>query len=324
MLNTPKKMNKGSTANNDTGCPAKSTCRYGHMTENHVTRATQLSVREEKQGPVTTNKQEVRRQSGRTTSTSGLTSCSHQRRWSSDCCHSNSSPVIIVKKNVGEPQPPQRGASLLRCHPPSPCPRQRYSSPITGIDSTTHLSTSSSSSCSSPVRTSVITGHDPLGWKLRPKSSTSSNRAHTNRLSLQMPIPVTIPDPNFLLSNTSATSPLDPIRKTKTHFEFKPSRRHHSDSSAFLGSMPVVTLEELRDVHLRSAVRSDERDDVFCEEKATPQPHKKPPAVPEKSPLARKIAQLIAHSWQHQMRAARKIEQEEIIYSVMKPKSKRQ
>ncbi|XP_061665890.1 uncharacterized protein LOC133495358 [Syngnathoides biaculeatus] len=311
MLNTPKKMNKGSTANNDAECPTKSSCRYNNVIETNGKRAPECKG---KQGLVISDKQEVGRQSGRTTSTSS----SHQRRWSSDCCYSNSSTVIIIKKNVSEPQPPQRGSSLLRSHPPSRCPRQRYSSPIIGTDHTSHVSTSSSSSwSSSPVRTALITGHDPLGWKLRPKSGTYSNRAHIKRLSL--PLPVTIPDPNFLLSNKSPTTSLDPVRKTKTHYQNKPTRRHHSDSSAFLGSMPMVTLEELRGVHLRS----NKPDDIFCEEKTSPRQHKKPPAVPEKSPLARKIAQLIAHSGQQQLRAARKIEQGEIIYSVIKPKSKR-
>ncbi|XP_077359428.1 uncharacterized protein LOC144005252 [Festucalex cinctus] len=305
-------MNKVSTANNDADCPAKSI-----LSENYKEHAPQLKVYKERLGPVKTAKQEAKEQSGGPPSTSRLTSCSHQRRWSTDCCHDNSSPVITVKKNLREPQPPQRSVSLLRCHTPSRCPRQRYSSPITGIVSTTHPSTSSSSS----VQTSVITGHDPLGWKLRPKSRTSSNQVHAKRLSLQMPLPVTIPDPDFLQSNTSPTTQLDPIRKTTKSKSF---RRHHSDSLAFLRSMPAVTLEELREVQLRCAKPDDVSREAYGEEKAGPQPHKKPPAVPEKSPLARKIAQHIAHSWQQQMCAARKIEQEEIIYSVIMPKAKTQ
>ncbi|XP_057682885.1 uncharacterized protein LOC130909947 [Corythoichthys intestinalis] len=287
-------MSKGSTANNDAGCPAESGCCDSHK-----------NVCEERRGPITTKKQEVRRRSAFATSAPSLTSCFHQRRWSADCCHDNSSPVIIVKKNVREPQPPERGVSLLRCHTPSRDPR-RYSSPITGI-------VSMNPSCSSIVQTSAITGHDPLGWKLRPKSSTSSNRAQSNRLSLQIPLP----EANFRLANTSPTTPLDPAT-----IKSKPSRRHHSDSLAFLRSTPAVTLEELRDVRLRPIVGSDEPDDVFGE--AYAQPGKKPPAVPLKSPLARKIAQLIAHSWKQKMCAAPKNGQEEIIYSVIQPKAKTQ
>ncbi|XP_037134208.1 uncharacterized protein LOC119138312 [Syngnathus acus] len=307
-------MSKSSSANNDTD---KSSYLYPRMGENHQDCPTQLRVRKERLGQVTTNKQEGKQSCCRTSSTS-LTSCSHQRRWSTDCCHSNSSPVITVKKNTREPQPPQRGVSLRSHQIPSRHPRQRYSSPVTGIGSITHPSTSPTSSCSS-VQTSVITGRDPLGWKLRTKSTTSSKRAHTKRLSLQTPIPVTVPDPGFLLSDTS---PLDP--KQNPTFKGKPFRRHHSDSLAFLKSMPAITLEELRHVQLRSAKPDDVFHEAYGKEMANPQPYKKPPAVPEKSPLARKIAQLISHSWQHQMCAARKSEHEEIIYSVIKPKAKTQ
>ncbi|XP_051926504.1 uncharacterized protein LOC127603865 [Hippocampus zosterae] len=245
-----------------------------------------------------TNKEEDGRQSDRRTSTSGLTSCSHRRRWSTDCCPSNASPIIMLKKSQ------------------SRCPRQRYSSPINGIGSATQLPTSESSS---HVRTSVITGRDPLGWKLRPKSSISSKRAHAHRLSLQTPLPVIIPDPDLVLSDRP---PPDPRQKTPPRFKGKQFRRHHSDSSAFLGSTPAVTLEELREVRLRPS----QADDVFSEahggEKASSR--KTPPAVPEKSPLTRKIAQLIAHSWRRPTCAPRKTEQEEIIYSVIKPKAKTQ
>ncbi|XP_077407250.1 uncharacterized protein LOC144038555 [Vanacampus margaritifer] len=293
-------MNKCSTANNDADCPAKSI-----LSENHTKHAPQLKVHKESLGPVKTSKQEAKQQSGGPPSTS--TSSSHRRRWSTDCCHDNSSPVITVKKSQKEPQPPQRGVSLLRRQTPSRCPRQRHSTPITGIGSTT--STPSSSS----VQTSVITGRDPLGWKLRPKSRSSSNQVHAKRLSLQTPLPVSVPDPDFLRSNT----PLEPVRKTS---KSKAPRRHHSDSLAFLGPVPEVTLEELRAVRLRSA----KPDDVSREASGEKKEHKKPPVVPEKSPLAKKIAQLIAHSWQQRTCAARNVERQEIIYSVIKPKAKTQ
>ncbi|XP_019719108.1 uncharacterized protein LOC109512065 [Hippocampus comes] len=296
-------MNTSSTPHNAADCPTK--CG----SEKDIT---QVKGCNERLYPATTNKEEAGRQSDRTTSTSGPTSCSHRRRWSTDCCHSNGSPIITLKKNTKEPQPPQRGVSLLRCR--SHCPGQRYSSPITGIGSATHLPTSASSS---PVRTSVITGHDPLGWKLRPKSSISSKRAHTHRLSLQIPLPVIVPDPVL-----SDKSPPYPVQKTPPRFKGKQFRRHHSDSLAFLRSTPAVTLEELREVRLRPAQVDDVLSEAHGEEKASPR--KTPPAVPEKSPLTRKIAQLIAHSWQRPTCAPHKTEQEEIIYSVIKPKAKTQ
>ncbi|XP_054620967.1 uncharacterized protein LOC129173817 [Dunckerocampus dactyliophorus] len=274
------------------------------------------------------NKQEVRQRSRSTASPSSLTPSSHQYRWSSDFCYSSSSPVIIIRKNVKEPQPPQRGVSLVRSQNPSTRSVQRYSDPITGICSITCAlsSRSSCSSCSSPVQTAVITGHDPLGWKLHPKSSISSIGVRTNRLSLQIPLPVAIPDPNPLPSNTSPTIQPDHTPKTKPPLQSKPSRRHHSDSEALLRSMPLVTLQELRDVRLRAVIRLDESDDVFTdaytEEKVSPLSHKMPPAVPPKTPLARKIAQLIDLSRQHQRCAPPKSELEKTLYSVIKPKPK--
>ncbi|GLD57702.1 putative protein TPRXL [Lates japonicus] len=186
----------------------------------------------------------------------------------------------------------------------------------------------------SPAHTSVITGHDPLGWKLQPKSSSTSPRARTNRLSLQIPLPVIFPDPESSPDPTSKsdnTPNQDLSPKTKPPLKPKPSRRRHSDSSAFLRSsatpLPVVTLEELCAVHLRQVTHSDESDNVFSEEneeevKVTTQPRKIPPPVPEKTSMARQIAQLIAHSWQCHTPVTTKTKDENIYASVMKPKPK--
>nr|XP_061823247.1 uncharacterized protein LOC133610719 [Nerophis lumbriciformis] len=256
------------------------------------------------------DKQEVRQRSSSTASPSSLSSSSHQRRWSNNFGRRSSSPVIIIKKNVKEPQPPQREVSLVRSQTPSCRSAQRYSYPNTGIRS--------SPSCSSPVQTAVIMGHDPRGWKLRPKSCISS------MLSLQMPLPVPIPDPSSLPFIISSPIQSDPSLKSKPPLESKPFRRHHSDSSALLRSMSLVTLEELRDVRLRPTNHLDEPDDVFgeayAEGKVSPRSHKMPPAVPQKTLLARQKAQLIAQSWQRQRCATPKSE----LYSVIKPKPKLQ
>ncbi|XP_040885413.1 putative protein TPRXL isoform X2 [Toxotes jaculatrix] len=266
-------------------------------------------------GRVLTHSQELRELSLLTISTSSVTPRSHQRRWSADLSKSETSPVVVVKKNKKEPQPPQRGVSLRTSHTVSYSSFKRYSCPPLGMFTSQSQSSSSSSSttssCSSPppVKTSVITGHDPLGWKLHPKSSSTS--ARTKRLSLQIPLPVIFPDPK---SSPSATSPSDntpnedPAPKTKPPLRPKPFRRHHSESSAFLRSLanplPVVTLEELCAIRLRPVSHSDESDDVFIEGheekvKVTSQPRKIPPPVPEKTFMARQIAQLIARSSKH-------------------------
>ncbi|XP_029312301.1 serine/arginine repetitive matrix protein 1-like isoform X2 [Cottoperca gobio] len=242
-------------------------------------------------------------------STSNANPRSHQRRWSVGCA---ASPIITVRKNKSEPLPPQRGVSLLRPHAASHRSSKRYSCPHPGVfSSPTHpassSSSSSTSSCSSPppVQTSVITGHDPLGWKLGPKSSSSSPRCRTNRLSLQIPLPVVIhepesnPEPNS--QSVNAANP-DPSPKGKPPLRPKPPRRRHSDSSAFLRSLaiprPVVTLQELCSVHLRPVTPLDESDDVFGKEEVKVT-RKTPPPVPEKTSMAKQIAQLMAHSQQH-------------------------
>ncbi|XP_026207726.1 mucin-5AC-like isoform X2 [Anabas testudineus] len=273
-------------------------------------------------GKVLTCTQKPRERSLSTVTTSVVAPRTHQRRWSADICKCEVSNVIIVRKNRTEPQPPQRGVSLLRTHSVSPSSFKRYSCPPIGIfPSPSRSSSCSSSSCSSsttpscssppPVQTSVITGPDPLGWKLHPKSSSTSLRTRTNRLSLQIPLPVILPDPKSNptpITPSDNTSDPDPSHKTKPPVRPKPSRRRHSDSSAFLRSLatpvvPVVTLEELCAVHLHSVTRSNESDDVFShgnqgQRKATSQSHKIPPPVPKKTSMARQIAQLIAHSRQ--------------------------
>lgn len=236
---------------------------------------------------------------------SNVATRSHLRRWSADFCECRTPPVIIVRKNRKEPEPPQRGVSLLRPHTESRSSLKRYSCPPTGIFASPSQSSSSSaaSSCSSPppVQTSVITGDDPSGWKLRPKSSAASPRANANRLSLQIPLPVIFPHPTCSQPDSTPTPVLS--AKTKPPLRPKPSRRRHSDSSAFLRSLenpgpPAVTLEELCAVQLRPVSRSDESDDVFSDQseeqvKVNAQPHKIPPPVPRKTAMARQTAQLI-------------------------------
>ncbi|KAI4795809.1 hypothetical protein KUCAC02_029642 [Chaenocephalus aceratus] len=207
---------------------------------------------------------------------------SHQRRYSADLCRCSPSPVITVKKNLKEPDPPRRAVSLLTPQSVPRNPSKRYSCPPFAVfsvktrpfassSSSSSPTSSNSSSCSSPppaVQTSTITGPDPLGWKLRPKSSSPSPRA--NRLSLQIPLPVIRRE---LPASTSPFNP-DPSAKTRAPLPPQPTRRRHSDSSAFLkNSQPLVTLEELRN--------------------AT---GKEPPPVPEKTVTTRQIAQLMARS----------------------------
>lgn len=194
---------------------------------------------------------------------------SQRQRWSAEFYRCGTSAIITVRKNKKEPQPPQRSVSLLQpkiaSHPSS----KRYSCPPIGICSSpsnqcSSSSSSSTSSCSSPppVQTSAITGPDPRGWKLRPKSSSSSHL--TNRLSL----PVIFPDPKASPVPNSQLVALkqDPFPKTKPPRRPKPQHRH-SDSSIFLRylatPLPVVTLHELRALHLQRVVVSDESGDVF-------------------------------------------------------------
>lgn len=250
---------------------------------------------------------------------------SHQRRYSADFSRCSTSPVITVKKNLKEPDPPQHVVSLLTPQSVPRNPSKRYSCPPFAVfsvktrpfassSSSSSPPSSNSSSCSSPppaVQTSVITGHDPLGWKLRPKSSSSSTSPRANRLSLQIPLPVIHRE---IPASNSPLNP-DPSTKTRPALQPKPTQRRHSDSSAFLKkSHPFVTLEELRNVHLHPVLARDESDDVFRdggEEEEVKATGKEPPPVPEKTVMARQIAQLMARSHQRK----------EIIYSrVMKTK----
>ncbi|XP_039990715.1 putative protein TPRXL isoform X2 [Xiphias gladius] len=334
-------MNKGSAAINGPASPAHVSSGYakcGRMSKrvpevNYVSHSAQngdcKGIR--RPGQVITHSQEPRELSLLTLPTSSVNTSSHQRRWSADFSKGGTSPVIIVKKNKKEPQPPQRGVSLPTPHTASRASSKRYSCPPMGNFSSPSQSSSSSSSnassCSSPppVQTSVITGHDPLGWKLHPKSSSTSPRAHTKRLSLQIPLPVIFPDPNPSPTPTSKsdnTPNQDPSPETN---------RRHSDSSAVLRSLatpvPVVTLEGLSVVRLRPVTHSDESNDVFREGneegvKVTTQPGKMPPPVPEKTSMARQIAQLIAHSRQRCTPITTKTTVENIYTPVMKPKPK--
>lgn len=320
-------------------CSSANTAKCGQMSQT-VANATHVSLRAQNRdcknrqgaGQAATNSQEPRRRPLSTVSTAAVTPCSHQRQWSADFCKQVTSPAIIVRKTKKEPQPPQRGISLLQPNRASHPSTKRHSCPTIGVFSPLrhpHSSSSSSSSCSSPppVQTSVITGHDPLGWKLQPKSRSSSSQTHTKRLSLQIPLPVipdlkTIPEPN----SQSDVTP-NPDRSTKP----KPSRRPkptrcHSDSSAFLRSLatplPVVTLEELCNVHLRPVTLSDESEDVFGggneeEVKVAARPRKTPPPVPQKTPAARQVARLIARS-----RQCCTSKEENIHTSVIKPRAK--
>lgn len=235
---------------------------------------------------------------------------SHQPRWSADLCKGQTPCVIIVRKNKKEPEPPQRSLSLLRPYTASRSPLKRYSCPPIGVlhspSRESSSSSSATSSCSSPrpVPTSVITGHDPLGWKLHPRSSSTSSRARANRLSLQIPFPVVSPDPKSSTTGSqSHNAPnADPAPKTKPPLRLKPTRRCHSDSSAFprpleASAAPVVRLEDLCAVHLRPVTHPDQRDHVFSDgDKGHGKPSRIPPPVPNKTLTARQIAQLIAHS----------------------------
>ncbi|KAM9424315.1 uncharacterized protein KZ484_023782 isoform 1-T2 [Pholidichthys leucotaenia] len=220
-----------------------------------------------------------------TTSPSAVTSPWHQS--SVGHCRSESLPVIVVEKKMKEPCPPQRGASVLQPHTAS----KRYSCPTFGINpSSFSSSTNLSRSSPPPIQTSVITGRDPLGWKLWPVSRSG------NRLSLQIPLPV-IPASNSLAPDLSP--------KPKPPPTSKPSRRCHSDSTARPQHhgmpQPALTLEELCNVRLQPLSLSDELDDVFREdrpEEDSPTSCKRPPPVPEKTTMARQVAQLIASSHQ--------------------------
>lgn len=331
-------MKKISVAINSTSSPARvngSYAKCGQMSKreseaNHVRVQNRNCKNRQGPGHVTTHSQEPREHPFSAVITSNGATHSHQRRWSGEFCKSMTSPVITVKKNKKEPQPPQREVSLLRPHAASHHSCKRYSCPPMGAFSSASSSSASSStsSCSSPppVQTSVITGPDPLGWKLRTKSSSTSRQARTNRLSLQIPLPVISPEPKSNSAPNSQSDTPNPGLSPETKPPPKPSRRRHSDSSAFLRSLPTpqptLTVEELCAVKLRPLTLLDESDDVFSEEEVNvmTKPRKIPPPVPEKTFMARQIAQLMAHSRQGCKPVAAN---KEIIYStVIKPKPK--
>lgn len=199
------------------------------------------------------------------------TNSPHQRRWSEDFNNTMSSAVITVRKSKKEPKPPQRSTSLQRPHIKAYCSSKRYSCPALGI-----LSPPNSSSPPPAVQTSSITGPDPSGWKIRPKSGNTSSQSA--RLSLQIPISEKIQ--SCQSSNQTKHSKLP--------------RRRYSDSWAFLrclGAPLHVTSEELSAVNLHHINNLSDTDDVFCEK-----PTKEAPPVPVKTEMARQIAQLIAFS----------------------------
>lgn len=280
-----------------------------------ITDETQACTKRQRPESILLCSQEMRECSLSTAATLCNSQCSHQHRWSAEFCKHGASPIITVRKTKEQPQPPQRSVSLNQPKAASHPEIKRYSCPSIGICNSPRQPYSSSSSTSTssrssppPVQTSVITGPDPLGWRLRPKSSSAYR--HTKRLSLQIPLPVIAPDPKSRrATNPQLDNNLNPDHslKRKPPLGPKPSRRRHSDSSAFLTSLTspqvLVTADELRALHLRSVTLPDESDDVFGrvnkeELKVTTRPRKIPPPVPEKTQSARKKAQLIAHSYQ--------------------------
>lgn len=258
------------------------------------------------------------------TARSRVSPCPPQWRWSAGFSKGGASPIITVRKSKKQPQPPQRSTSLTQ---PTSAPHhifKRYSCPSIGIcRSTSRLCSSSSSSssrssCSSPppVPTSVITGPDPLGWKMRPKSRSR----RVSRLSLQIPLPVMAPDPS-----ARPAANYQHTQNSKPPVQPKASRRRHSDSSAFLTPLatqhPAEILEELRNLQLRPVTLPREADNVFREAKGggeanvNKQPCKIPPPVPKKTMMARQKAKMIALSQQ-----STKARDEKIHGRVVKPK----
>lgn len=222
--------------------------------------------------------------------------CSPEPRWSAGFLKDGASPIITVRKSKKQPKPPQRSTSLTQ---PASTPHhiiKRYSHPIGICRFTRRLcsssSSSSGSSCSSPppIPTFVITGPDPLGWKMRPKSR--SRRAC--RLSLQIPLPVIAPAAKSQITQNSKP-PIPP----------KAFHRCHSDSSALVTSLaiqnPAEILEELRALQLRPATLPCEAD-VFREAKGDSEANvskrscKIPPPVPIKTMMAKQKAKMIGLS----------------------------
>lgn len=255
---------------------------------------------------------------------SKVSPCSSQPRRSAGFSKGRASPIITVRKSKKQPQPPQRSTSLTQ---PTSAPHnifKRYSCPpIRTCRPTSRLCSSSSSSssrssCSSPppIPTSVITGPDPLGWKMRPKSRSQ----RVSRLSLQIPLPAIAPDPSAKLAADSQHT-----QNSKPPVQAKPCRRRHSDSSAFFTSLatqnPVVILEEFGALQLQPVTLPHEADDVFREAKDGGEVNvskgacKIPPPVPEKTMMARQKAKMIALSLK-----STKAKEEQIYGRVIKPK----
>lgn len=267
---------------------------------------------------VPTNSEELRKPPISAVSISSVASRSHQRRWSTDLCTHGPTAVIVVRKNKQEPSPPQRSVSLPLGKTTSRSSPKRYSCPPIGI---CHTPSNRYSYSPSPpiVQTSVITGPDPLGWKVRHRSSPSFCKA--KRLSLPVSLPVILPD--------HKTSPVPPSQlvnpKTNPSLRSQPFRRHNSDSSDSLRCLArplsLVTLEDLRALRLNPVAFPDKTDDVTkgSNKRKETAPHpagKIPPLVPEKTPSTRQKARLIAQSY--------KASEQIILSRVIKPKPSHQ
>lgn len=230
---------------------------------------------------------------------------SHLQQWSVDFSKLSTSAVVTVKKNKTEPVPPRRSVSLLRPQP-AKLTTKRYSCPVFGMTAQNSSTAFSTPASSSPplTKTSTITGPDPLGWKVRHKSSNSKSRSHAGRLSLQIPISDIFPETR----SPETTSPASSACKV-----LKPVRRHNSDPMAFLRSTRInlpVTIDELCTVELRRAKGMSNSDDVFGENMETPQRYiKGPPPIPTKSEMARQVAQLIACSRELSIETPPKVEE---------------
>ncbi|KAJ7996375.1 hypothetical protein DPEC_G00236440 [Dallia pectoralis] len=153
------------------------------------------------------------------------------------CCHtSNGGQKIHSSSETVRPPPPPRRPPTLISKPP-----------LFQQSSLVSLSRDKYSSQTPPtvVHTTSILGPDPLGCKMRTKSSTPP----TSRLRLSLELPVVVPIPEPVKSNVV---------------------RRHSESSGSSGTarpkqrltnsmlvMPVVTQEDLSNVRLRSVSSSD-------------------------------------------------------------------
>lgn len=328
--------------------PDTSHANYGHMRKtvshsnnlNHRVKNRDNGVPKQPE-PAVKHNQEHRERHMLAVSTNRVQPRGHQRCRSADFSQLRTSSLILVKKNKKEPQLPERGASLRLPPTTSFSSFKRYSCPPLDISSMPceSLSSSSRSSSSSnclcyssppPLPTTVITGHDPEGWKLRLKPTSTSYRAHTRRLSLQIPLPVVPSEPTPI--STSTSKPDHHLReeaegKTKPPLKPKPVHRHYSDS-AVVRPLPALTLAELRAVCLRPVTHSQESDSVFSEppvedmKKKTLQ-RKIPPPVPEKTLMARQIARLMALAHRCRTIISDMTEGENIYSTVTKPKLRR-